>query len=110
VKTLNGGNPQGSALDQQVLRLNQQGELIDTWDRPISFTSSPPRKRKSDPLVRIGPYGPRTIFSPSEAGPSSPDLGTILPRSLPSTLAASFADLPSRHKFSVRKRRRRLGM
>lgn len=38
VKTLNGGNPQGVRyLPQENVRLNDQGELIDTWGTPYFF-------------------------------------------------------------------------
>ena len=38
VKTLNGGNPQGVRyLPQENLRLNDQGELLDTWGTPYFF-------------------------------------------------------------------------
>ena len=38
VKTLNGGNPQGVRyLPDQLLRLNDQGELLDPWDTPYFF-------------------------------------------------------------------------
>ncbi len=38
VKTLNGSNPQGVRyLPQDNLRLNDQGELIDTWGTPYFF-------------------------------------------------------------------------
>jgi hypothetical protein len=38
VKTLNGGNPQGVRyLPEQLLRLNDQGELVDNWGTPYFF-------------------------------------------------------------------------
>ena len=38
VKTLNGSNPQGVRyLPQEHLRLNDQGELLDTWGTPYFF-------------------------------------------------------------------------
>lgn len=38
VKTLNGGNPHGVRyLPQEHLRLNDQGELLDTWGTPYFF-------------------------------------------------------------------------
>ena len=38
VKTLNGGNPQGVRyIPQENLRLNDRGELIDSWGTPYFF-------------------------------------------------------------------------
>lgn len=38
VKTLNGGNPQGARyLPQEHLRLNDQGELMDSFGTPYFF-------------------------------------------------------------------------
>lgn len=38
VKTLNGGNAKGVCyLPQESLRLNEQGELIDSWGTPYFF-------------------------------------------------------------------------
>lgn len=38
VKTLNGGNPQGVRyLPQEFLRLNEQGELLDSFGTPYFF-------------------------------------------------------------------------
>lgn len=38
VKTLNGGNPQGVRyLPEQLLRLNDRGELLDAWGTPYFF-------------------------------------------------------------------------